>query len=268
MKKALFAAICFLLIIVSGCKNSSISENNTTTTYNSTVSSTNISAPTETPSFEETAFWEQTQTTSNEHSTIKETSVKNTNSNTPYPDNLRLNIGVLKDLKSAIDTMDDDEFSKYLKTVERNQYTSVWFESIDTAEEIRNLLAEIENTYVAVLDTVSNDDVSFIYYFEEKRIFQSVSYTENLRFAFDFYVSGEPTFLYSTVINTDYVTSVEINSVKADIHKSESRAGFCVDAVFDGQKFTFRVTEEQTLEEFEETFSRLKFVKIGDLINS
>lgn len=267
MKKTLIIAVCFLLVIVSGCKNSFIPENSITEVQDSTVKSTNNTVEQSLSQKEKTTS-EQAQTTSEKYNTVKESKEEESHENTPYPNNLRLNIGVLKDLKSAVNTMNDDEFNEYLKNLEKNKFTLVWLESTDTAEKLKSLLDDIENTYVAVLDTSTVDDISFIYYFEEKRIFQAVSFTENLRFAFDFYVSREPIYLYSTVIDTEYVTSVEINSVKADIHKSESRAGFCVDAVFDGQKFTFRVTEEQTLEEFEETFSRLEFVKIGDLINS
>ena len=65
----------------------------------------------------------------------------------------------------------------------------------------------------------------------------------------------------------EFVKTIEADSAKADIYEFENREGFCADGVLYGQKFTLRVSEKQTTEEFEADFSRLNFVKIGDLLS-
>ncbi len=263
MKKILIVTVCLLLIIISGCKNSVVTQDSNTQKISAT--SITVSADHSLLSKEENTTSTHALSISRTHISTSQPKSELNYENAPYPYDLYFSINTLKNLKAVAETANDQEFADYL---ERNKFDLVWCEAVNTVEKFNALLDDIQNTYIAVFDNETVGDANLIYHLDEKRIVQIVSFTENCRFVFDFYVSREPIYLYSTVIDTEYVTSVENNSVKADIHQSESREGFCVDAVFDGQKFTFRVTEEQTIEEFEETFSRLEFVKIGDLINS
>lgn len=261
MKKILFFVLCFLLVIISGCKNSIIAENSTTKKLESYVESINNESETQT--------LENKEFTSTQNATHKETFYATTTTkslerydDSPTTDTLQFDIETLKALKKAAEIMSDTEFESYL---EEKRLELAWFEMVNTTEKFNSLLDDIENIYVAVLDE-NTHNVFLTYYINEKRVFQSVSFSETRRFGFDFYVNIEP-FYYANMEGAEYTKTINTDFVKADIYTFENKTGFCADAVLGEQKFDIRVSETQTIEEFEADFARLEFVKIGDLLN-
>lgn len=262
MKKTLILALCFLFMIAAGCKNSVITENNTTKVQGSNVKSSDNQTDVYTSHNPETIY-STTEKQEGIFASATQTEPVERYDDAPAADTLQFDIKTLKALKKAAETMTDAEFENYL---EENRFELAWFELVDTVEDFNALLDDIEDIYVAVLDSNSYDNISLTYYATENRIFQTVSFSETRRFAFDFYVSVEPIHYFENIEGMEYIKTVEINSVKADVFKSENRKGFCADAVFDGQKFDIRVSEAQTTEEFEADLARISFVKIGDLL--
>ena len=261
MKKTLLFALCFLIIIISGCRNSVATESDTTKKQTSYAESYNDKNNTQTSKNENNALI-STETQS-ETSCIETSMVFSERyDDSPTADILQFDLETLKALKKAAETMSDAEFERYL---EEKRLELAWFEMVNTTEKFNSLLDDIENIYVAVLDE-NTQNIQLTYYINEKRVFQSVSFSEMRRFAFDFYVDNE-SFCYATMEGAEYTETVNINSVKADIYTFENKAGFCADAVLGEQKFNIRVSEAQTIEEFEEDFARLTFVKTGDLLN-
>lgn len=262
MRKILFLALCFLFVIIAGCKNSIVTECSTTKEQKTSAESINNTIDIQTSENKEITFI-QTETHSEMSYATTSTKVSECYDDSPAADILQFDIETLKALKKVAETMSDAEFESYL---EESRLELAWFEMVNTIEKFNSLLDDIENIYVAVLDE-NLDDVFLTYYVNEKRVFQSVTFSETRRFGFDFYISGEPLYYYANINGTEYVKTVEINSVKADVYRSDRRNGFCADAVLGEQEFDIRVNEAQTIEEFEEDFSRLSFVKIGDLLN-
>lgn len=261
MKKTLLFVLCFLLVIISGCKNSVVTENSTTKKQESYIESINNKSDTQTS--------ENKEFTSTQNATHRETFYAATTTkflerydDSPAADILQFDIETLRALKKAAETMTDAEFESYL---EESRLELAWFEMVNTTGKFNSLLDDIENIYVAILDE-NSDDVSLTYYVNEKRVFQSVSFSETRRFGFDFYVNIEP-FYYANIEGSEYIKTVNTDFVKADIYTFENKTGFCADAVLGEQKFDIRVSEAQTIEEFEADFARLTFVKIGDLLN-
>lgn len=261
MKKILFFALCFLLVIISGCKNSIVTENNTTKEQESYVESINNKSDAQTSEIPKITLT-STETYSEMSYITTSTEFLERYDNSPTTDILQFDIGTLKSLKKAAETMTDAEFERYL---EESRLELAWLEMVNTTEKFNSLLDDIENIYVAVLDENSHN-VFLTYYVNEKRVFQSVSFSETRRFGFDFYVNIEP-FYYANMEGAKYIKTVNTDFVKADIYIFENKTGFCADAVLGEQKFDVRVSEVQTIEEFEADFARLEFVKIGDLLN-
>ena len=261
MKKTLLFALCFLIVIISGCRNSVTMESDTTKKQESYAESNNDKNNTQTSKNGNNTLI-STETHGETSYITTSTLSSERNDDSPTTDILQFDLEILKALKKAAETMSDAEFEKYL---EENRLELAWLEMVNTTEKFYSLLDNIENIYVAVLDE-NTQNIQLTYYANEKRVFQSVSFSETRRFAFDFYVDNE-SFCYATMDGAEYIETVNINSVKADIYTFENKTGFCADAVLGEQKFDIRVSEVQAIEEFEEDFARLTFVKIGDLLN-
>lgn len=252
-----------MLIFLAGCQGNLATENSTTKTQN--LSTEYVITTSETQNFqnEETTIV-LNETKENTYSPTEKSEFFERYDDAPAADTLQFDIKTLKELKKAAATMTDAEFENYL---EENRFIFAWLEMVNTVEKFNSLIYDIENIYVAVLDTDSYDDVSLTYYTREKRIFQAVSFSETKRFAFDYYVGIDPIYYFKDLEGAEYVKTIEINSVNANVYELESRKGFCADAVLGEQEFDIRVSEKQTIEEFEADFARLEFVKIGDLLN-
>ena len=260
MKKIILSALCFIIVLLTGCQSYIVKENDTTP-INSSLTETTTNSPSS-PNKTTTPNLSTTKETSSFSTTKTEFSERYDES--PATDTLQLDINSLKKLKKTVSSMNDTDFQTYL---EENRFDFTWLETVNTIEKFNSLLHDIENIYVATLSSNINDNIYLTYYLKENTLFQSVSLSETKRFAFDFYIEIEPLYYFSNIDGAEYIKSVNINSVKANVFELKSRNCLGADAILENQKFKIHVNEIQSIEDFEADFARLEFVKIGDLLN-
>ena len=270
MKKTIVVILALSFLIFFGCDNQKSNKNLTDiSSSNVSVSSTQKEQSSVLSITQEQTVIESTKKTTkyfeSETDSLKTSKTQSSSKSeeSPPSDTVSLNIITLRHVKKAAETMNDEEFFSYL------QYN--YFDAIncdfDTPEKFLSFLEQIENIYIAKLPYDDESIKSLNYKIGQSEVFQSILMHDSLRFAFNFYVSVEPNFYYSTLDGSEYIKSIENNSIKADVYKTKSIEGYCADAVIYNQCANFRASEAQTLEEFETDFARLEFVKIGDLLN-
>lgn len=270
MKKSIIVILALSFLVFWGCDSRKDGKNLTDISSSDvSVSSTKKEQSTAPSTTQKEREFESTENTTkhikSETDSPKTTKTQSSSNSeeSPPSDIVSLNIITLRNVKEAAETMNDEEFFNYL------QYN--YFDAIncdfDTPEKFLSFLEQIENIYIARLPGDDESIKSLNYKIGRGEVFQSILMQDSLRFAFNFYVSVEPDFYYSMLDGSEYIKSIENDSIKADIYKIKSREGFCADAVIYNQYANFRASEAQTLEDFETDFARLEFVKIGDLLN-
>ena len=177
-----------------------------------------------------------------------------------------LSLDELKEIKNAFDTMEADEFQSYMEKEHPNTcMNGMWDYENSTA-----LLNEMCSTYLPVLDGDAQklDNISF--YQESNKIHQLVVFDENKR----------ASVIVNTVENTEpqkiilgdeasYISekTIEKDNYIAHLYEYENADyRFFADILIDNTYIVLRSNWIDTMEDFENCFNRLTFVKIGDLL--
>ena len=275
MKRNIIFPILIALVLLSSCngyivdnpKSTSAEQNNTVTTH-----------------FEDCSVQEETMTLSEVHNTqenptniTNSTKAENDVSTTkkqnkdkpseepPYASYFTFK--QLKDLKNACETMNDEELNKFI-TDSRN----LWGSSIHNRETALTTLEAIENTTIVLLDGDKSNFYEIHYHDERFYITQPVIMSETKNLVCTYYTNLSEENVKTHHENTEYITyltDVSANGVTANVYlfPNGDVDEFYAEMFVDGTRISYRVTEEQTIEEFEADFARLEFVKIGDLLN-
>lgn len=173
----------------------------------------------------------------------------------------------LKVFKNACETMNEDEFSQFIKN-SRNLLDG----SINNLETAQIALKAIEDTTVILLDGEKSNFYEIAYHEKSLYISQPVIMSETKNLVCTYYTNLSEENVKTHHENTEYITyltDVSVNGVTANvyIYPNGDVDEFYAEMFVDGTRISYRVTEEQTIEEFEADFARLEFVKIGDLLN-
>lgn len=204
---------------------------------------------------------------------------QNYKTNTPIKNDMEINeysgmpmvvyatLAELKEIKNAFDDMEPDEFYEYIK----NEKTEQFISGMRNYERTKDLLEELTETSVPLLDGDENNFTEIGFYWENNIIHQKVSWSENQRISvlIDTVKSSRPKELQLN----DNAVFVSVKNIKnenytANLYKVENADySFFADVTVDGTYIVLRTLDFYEMEEFEECFTRLKFVKIGDLLD-
>ncbi|MBQ2842376.1 MAG: hypothetical protein IJE72_05020 [Clostridia bacterium] len=275
MKKNIIFPILIALVLLSSCDNYVVDQPKSTSTEQRNTSTSH---------YEDYSVQEETITLSKVHNTQEnsynilnttktETSVSTTekqnkdaaNEEPPYASYFTFK--QLKEFKNACETMNDEELNQYI-TDSRN----LWGSSIHNRETALSTLDAIENTTIVLLDGDKSNFYEIHYHDERFYITQPVIMSETKNLVCTYYTNLSEENIKTHHENTEYITyftDVTANGVTANVYISPNGDvdEFYAEMFVDGTRITYRVTEEQTIEEFEADFARLEFVKIGDLLN-
>lgn len=218
----------------------------------------------------------ETDITQNSLTTFKETNLettakKSTSSKEEVQESapmiLFLELSELKEIKHAFDTMEPAEFQTYMEKEHVNTcMNGMWDYESSTA-----LLNEMCSTYVPVLDNDPDNLSEFQFYWERNDIYQLLIFSEEQRASVlidtvnntepkELQFDGEAVCISEKTIERDNYTAHLYEYENADYR-------FFADLLIDNTYIVLRSGWIDTMEEFEECFNRLTFVKIGDLLN-
>ena len=301
MKKFLIILCALSLVFVSACDNRSNTQNDTTTLadYKSstteaiknkftsnditsnTVATENLSTKDEQTPFDNTEnktedgfSKSKKETTSQTDKGTTNTEVNNFNSKNQSeeiitkgsPPFCYFTLEQLKTYKNACETMSEKEFERFVKN-SRNFADS----NIDNLETAQTVMKAIEDTTVILLDGEKSNFYEIAYHEKSLYISQPVIMSETKNLVCTYYTNLSEENVKTHHENTEYITyltDVTANGVTANvyIYPNGDVDELYAEMFVDGTRITYRVTEEQTIEEFEADFARLQFVKIGDLL--
>lgn len=175
----------------------------------------------------------------------------------------------LKDIRNAVNSMQEEPFKEYMY---EKHYGAI-VNGMNTIENAKNLMEEFEATTIPVLDGDSENVSKLLLYRESNCIHNLIIYdSEEIQrtSVWVYTVNSEK----SEVLEFgEEVEIVSINTVETDRYTAnlyETRNAdykFYGEAAIDGSYIVLRSFGIETIEEFEECFSRLEFRKIGDLLD-
>ena len=175
----------------------------------------------------------------------------------------------LKDIRDAVNSMQEDDFKEYMY---ENHYGAI-VNGMNTIEKARVLMEEFEATTIPVLDGDAKNVSKLLLYRDSNCIHNLIIYdSEEIQ---------RTSVLIYTVNHTEanamsFTEDVEFISTKniendryiAKLYETNIEDyKFYGEVTIDDSYIVLRSGGIETLEEFEECFSRLEFIKIGDLLN-
>lgn len=174
----------------------------------------------------------------------------------------------LKEIKYAFNTKEPDEFMEYMEKEKTEQYMT----GFDGYENSKKLLEELSSTSLPLLDGNTENFYEISFYQEDSSINQIVKFDDEKRASTIIYtpnssVTSELTFDDNTVIVSEKTIFVDDCEVK--LYETENNYyQFFAETVSDGSYIVLRSINIECMEDFENCIKKLKFVKIGDLIEN
>lgn len=169
-------------------------------------------------------------------------------------------------IKSILNTIHPDDFAKYI----RENELDFAMNGMGDYESTTKLMNELENTYIPLLDNDKANFSTISFYWERNEIQQITFFDEERRVVCYIYTpeSGRETGgRFGENENAIFVKSTKNNLAEADVYRIGDKEYFCVDVLIEDTYIFMRTNKIINIEEFEECFNRLTFVKIGDLLN-
>lgn len=265
MKKIIIVFIVmFATLTMCSCKNA-VQEISKETTKNSlpvltaTRNTHNVSSNTPTDATSSTT--QSTTINTQIQSTDTQESSAGLQHTPPYI--LTESVEDLRRIKKATQTVDESEFEDYMK----NNFSTEAVNKMDSLENTKAILDELESSYAVVLDDKQND-LNFAFYVDSHLFHQIVFFDEQRRIAANVHTPENnkpktPNFEENSVLET---ISLEEYGYDGNIYVIEGSEHFFADIIIEESYILIRSHGIETLEDFENCFSRLSFVKIGDLI--
>ena len=272
MKRYFLLLILVVFILSSSCGVDNVSKFEETTSFNN-LSTTHIfkdEITTEAFETQQTSRKLIENKNSTTNSKINKLTTKNQISDTiskEPPPVCYFTLEQLKMYKNACESMTEDEFIRFAKN-SRNLLDG----SINNLKAAQIALNAIEDTTVILLDGEKSNFYEIAYHEKSLYISQPVIMSETKNLVCTYYTNLSEENVKTHHENTEYITyltDVTANGVTANVYlyPNGDVDELYAEMFIDGTRITYRVTEEQTIEEFEADFARLEFVKIGDLLN-
>ncbi len=174
----------------------------------------------------------------------------------------------IAELENAHKTMSATEFAQFLWDTE-----NYWGSSITSQEDALKVLDEIKRTTIILLDGNKDNFEEALLYEESHFLTNTIIMNDTGNIICTYYTPYRENVKTKTLGESQkatFIKEISANGVTADVYNFDrgDKYEIYAEILVDESRIVLRVTEEQTIEEFESVFARLEFVKIGDLIKS
>lgn len=260
MKKTVIILCAIFLFFVSACGNTkTIEDNAIISTTAKKTSAIYTEAETNNVTNQSTKKQKETSTKPN-----KAEKVSQQNNIPPYI--LSVNLNDLIQIKSATNSMNEADFIEFMN----KNFPNAVMNGIDDLSQAKQLLSELEKSYIPLLDGDKNNFSTISFYLESNEFHQLTYFGEKSRIVAYVHTAEnieQSGIMFNNMENAIIVKNIETDTYSAKIYTVENKEHFFVDLFIDDFYIFFRTHDVATIEEFEANFARLKFVKIGDLLN-
>lgn len=267
MKKFFCILTVFLILFLASCGKK-----------NETSSTSNTSSQITSASIKSSAVFSSAENNTEQKNTLKEqeaisiSTTKNPVSSSAYyeqnsgPMIISVTLDNLIKIKKILNTVSPDDFTEYM---EKNELTLA-MNGMRDYENTLDIMNELESTYFPLLDGDKNNFSESSFYWERNEVQTITFFDEESRIVSYIYTPKSYRAEYGRFGDNEkavFVEKIENDLLSANIYKTEEEDCYCIDLVVDDTYIFMRTHEIQTIEELEADFARLKFVKIGDLLN-
>lgn len=169
----------------------------------------------------------------------------------------------LRQIKYATETMDGADFSEYMD----NNFSTEVVNGMDTLDNTKRLLSEMENTYIVFIDECDQDN-TMAYYTESGDISYRVSADDEFYLCCRSYINSEKAFRYKEGDIVKYLGTYEANEIMVELYENsqDEKEGLYGNIRIDEQNIPFFTNIKISVKDFESVLSRIFVAKIGDLL--
>lgn len=269
--KRLLSILFVFLFLFSACKKQPLNEETTTKSNFESLTNEKIDEMTTNFSYPKENITNPTQLTNHKNdivdityngSNVSEEKIQNSS-----PMIVFIGLNELKEVKKAYDTMSADNFQVYME----NEHVDTYMTGMWDYESSTDLLDEMCSTYVPVLDNNSYNLSEIAFYWQSNSIHQLIIFDGEKR----------ASVIVNTVENTkpkelnfeEEAICVSEKTIEKDNYTAclyeykNTDYRFYAEISVDNTYIILRSNWVDSMEDFEECFNRLTFVKIGDLLS-
>ena len=182
---------------------------------------------------------------------------------------IMVTIDELRIIRNAVNTMPEDEFKSFMFW----NHGSAFNNSINNLKNAKTLMEELEATTIPVLDGDINNISKLSFDCDDNYIYQFIAYDSEMiqRIGARIYTANYTGPKEKKLTKDIKLFSIKnIKNDKYTVKLYETRNAddkFIAEISIDGSYIVLRSGGIETMDQFEECFSRLEFRKIGDLLN-
>lgn len=170
----------------------------------------------------------------------------------------------LRQIKYATETMSETEFSEYMD----NNFSTEVVNGMDSLDNTKRLLSEMENTHIAFVDDCDQDN-TMAYYTESGDISYRVSVDDEFYLCCRSYISSEKAFIYKEGDIVKHLGTYEANGITVELYENsqDETEGLYGNIRIDEQNIPFFTDVKISVKDFERVLPRIFVAKIGDLLD-
>ena len=207
----------------------------------------------------------------NEDRTVAESSKSTVSENLSHdaPYIIPVTIDKLRLIKNALSTMNNDEYKIYMN---ENHY-GPFMNGMNNLENSKIFMEEFETTTIPVLDGIEENIAKLALYREDNCIHHLIIYdSEEIQRTSVWTYTAKSTrprvMNFGDEVEVVTVKTIETDRYTANLYETiNADYKFFGEITVDNSYIILRSFDIETMEEFEECFSRLEFRKIGDMLN-
>lgn len=268
MKKTLFLFVVFLLVMsMTSCSDvGTANESTTIANINSSIQFTEeINSTTADPSSSELTN-DKNQTVS--HSAVSNvpsvlnSDVHNENS---APQILFLTLDDIASVEASYNNMEEDEFKRFISEHPKHYEAN----GIYSRSDAKNVIDELKETTILLLDNNEKNVSEMYFYLERNEIQQPVIIENDKRIICTYYTPQSNQKAISSLgnnPNAEFLDEFTVNGVCIRIYKIQNNTSYFAELIVNDTYIFCRITNMENIEEIKTHFSRITFVKIGDLL--
>lgn len=257
------------MLFVSACGKQPADEIHATSASNIEISSS--AAETESskdiliehPEQTEKSTSEKDDITSATNQTTENTFLQSADEKPPYI--LSVTLNDLKQIKAAVESMDEAGFAEYMDKNFANEAMS----GMNSIMNTKSILAELENSYFIFIDEL--DETGTIYFYVESHfISQDIEILDGVYFRSRIYTDSRKNFEYKNCDTVKHLKTLKNNDVTIELFENieDEKEGLYGNIIENGQSIPFFTSVKITVDEIESALQGISIMKIGDLINS
>lgn len=272
MKKTLTIALSFLfLITLASCRDKQKTNENTSSVIvnNSTFLNeyTNTIITTTQHSNELSNNKVQTDAGLSENNA---TNVSSSNTIIPNensaPQILFLTLDDIATVEDAYNNMDEEEFKDFISEHPKHYEAN----GITNRSDAKKVIDELKETTVILLDGDTKNVSEMYFYLERNEIQQSVSVENEKRIICTYYTPQKQQASYTSLTNNqnaEILAEMSVDDVPVKMYQIQNNDSYFAELTVNNTTIFCRITNMENVDELKACFSRLTFVKIGDLLN-